>query len=91
MQSSLIFISGFLEMAAALLLMTSKFRKLGAGIGFLLLLSFLPVHLQHVFDGGSQTPHFQFGPIFAWIRLIFQVIFLICLFAILKSRQGQSA
>lgn len=90
MKEALIFISGLLELTAAFLLFSKKFRSLGAGFALFLLISFFPVHIQHVIDGGSQTPHFQFGPLISWIRLIFQVIFLYCLWIILNSGKTQS-
>lgn len=79
-----VYISGLFEGIAGLFLLSPKFKDQGRRIAILLLIAFLPVHIQHVVNGGSQTAHFQFGMGFALVRLGLQFLFLYLAFK-LKS------
>lgn len=63
-------LSGALEILFALLLVSVKTRKLGAYGVIILLVLFLPVHIQMVIDAPFQLGTFVVTPLLAWIRLV---------------------
>ena len=63
-------LAGVFEMALALLLISTKTRRLAAwGIMFMLV-AFLPVHIKMVMDAPFMLGATKVTPVFAWIRLV---------------------
>ena len=79
-------ISGFVEIAFALLLIPQQTRK-WAGFGIvLMLIAFIPSHLYFIERGNFSLGNFTMSPIISWIRLlIFQPLFV--LWALWVSRK----
>jgi uncharacterized membrane protein len=63
-------LSGLFEIAFALLLISPKTRKLGAYGIMLMLIAFLPVHIQMVIDAPLKLGTLIVTPLIAWMRLI---------------------
>lgn len=57
----LVLISGLFELIAGLFLLGKRFRIQGSNLAILLLVSFFPIHFQHLLEGGLQSGHFHFG------------------------------
>lgn len=68
----LVLISGLFELITGLFLLGKRFRVQGSNLAILLLLSFFPIHFQHLLDGGLQSNHFHFGLNGALVRFGFQ-------------------
>lgn len=73
----LVGLSGLLEVIAGTCLLISDLRSFGSWLLIVLLISFLPVHIQHVADHGYISEEIQIAPIFAWARLVFQAVLLV--------------
>lgn len=80
----LVLISGVFELIAGLFLLGNRFRIQGSNLAILLLLTFFPVHFQHILDGGLQTQHFHFNTTGAIIRFVFQFVLIYWAWAVRK-------
>ena len=69
---AIIYISGVIEMAIALLLVIKKYRGIGALSLLLLMLAFLPIHIWDVFSDAPAIGNHQL----ALIRLGMQFVFI---------------
>lgn len=67
----LVLITGIAEVVAALLLIIPATQKLGATIILLLLLAYIPVHVNMCFDKDTLGEIPLWG---AWLRLVFQYV-----------------
>lgn len=70
----LIVISGFLEMLLAALLLPPVTRKLAGWTIGLMLLAFLPVHIQMIVDAPVRIGVITVTPALAWARLALQPV-----------------
>lgn len=67
----LVLVTGIVEVVAAVLLIIPVTRKLGATIILLLLLAYVPVHVNMCFDKATLGDIPLWG---AWLRLVFQYV-----------------
>lgn len=63
-------LAGFFELLFAIMLIFPKSRVLAAWCIILMLLAFLPVHIQMVIDAPFMLGSLNITPFIAWIRLI---------------------
>ena len=70
-------ISGALEMLLALLLIPTKTRRYSAYGIMLLLVAFLPVHINMVLHAPLQLGSITVTPLLAWIRLLLQPVLIL--------------
>nr|WP_294944182.1 DoxX family membrane protein [uncultured Mucilaginibacter sp.] len=63
-------LAGIFEILFALMLVFPKTRRLAAYGIILMLLAFLPVHIQMVIDAPVMLGTLTVGPLVAWIRLL---------------------
>ena len=64
------FLAGFFELLFAFMLIFPKSRLLAAWGIILMMLGFLPVHIQMVIDAPFLLGSLKITPLIAWIRLI---------------------
>jgi uncharacterized membrane protein len=70
----LVVISGLMEILLAALLLSPVTRKLAGWTIGLMLLAFLPVHIQMIVDAPVQIGMITVTPALAWIRLALQPV-----------------
>lgn len=63
-------LAGIFEIVFALMLISPKLRRFGSYGIILLLIAFLPVHIQMVLDAPMKMGDLTVTPLIAWIRLI---------------------
>ncbi len=68
-------IAGICEMSFALLLISSKTRRYGAWGIILMLIAFMPVHINMIINAPMQVGSLLVTQTIAWIRIPFQVLF----------------
>ena len=81
----IVYISGIIEIAIGLLLLTNKYQYLGALSFFLLMLGFLPLHIWDVF---AENP-FTGSRNAAYIRLVMQFVLIALPWKLKKLYQEQ--
>ena len=69
--------SGALEIILALLLIPTKTRRYGAYGIILLLIAFLPVHIDMILHAPLQLGSITVTPLLAWIRLLLQPVLIL--------------
>ncbi len=72
--NEVIVISGLIEILLAVLLLLPMTRKLAGWTIGLMLLAFLPVHIQMTVDAPVRIGMITVTPAFAWIRLALQPV-----------------
>jgi uncharacterized membrane protein len=70
----MILVSGFLEILGGLGLLFKITRKYAALLVILLLISFFPVHIDHILKGGQINQEISIPPAATWLRLAFQFV-----------------
>jgi uncharacterized membrane protein len=71
---ALVLASGAVEMAAGMLLVVPRTRRLGAWVTAALLVAVFPANVRMALDGGIPGEGFPLGsPVVAWLRLPLQV------------------
>ena len=70
-------VSGALEIILALLLIPAKTRRYSAYGIILLLIAFLPVHIDMIVHAPLQLGNLTVTPLLAWIRLLLQPVLIL--------------
>jgi uncharacterized membrane protein len=70
-------VSGIFEVLFALMLIFPKTRNLGSWGIILLLIAFLPVHIQMVIDAPFKLGTLTVTPLVAWIRILLQPVLIL--------------
>ena len=69
-KSLLNIVAGICEIAFALLLISSQTRRFGAWGIIMMLIAFIPVHIQMLIDAPFRLGSLTISPMVAWIRLV---------------------
>jgi uncharacterized membrane protein len=79
------FLAAAIELGIGLLLLSKKYSTWGAGIGFLVLMAFLPLHIIDVFRSEPVIG----SHLLAWVRVPIQLLLIYLCLMLIKRRGGR--
>ncbi|MCJ8209449.1 DoxX family protein [Mucilaginibacter sp. RS28] len=70
-------VAGAAEIIFAVMLLFRSTRRLGGILIMLMLVAFLPVHIQMLLEAPIKLASFVVTPLIAWVRLLFQPVLIL--------------